>query len=471
MKKIKQALALAMVLTVTMLLSNCQNTDFEEIIEEKNAQLNKLKTINFKGLTVNHRFKSSILELERKYTKTTLTTLFNKLNIEKNHNDHKEEIGSNFNKKNIIEIELPSPEAILEAAKVVLHLFPYEEIEGYAPLYRSNKNVVDINMIKTDFPGLTENEIKNNSDIIDKYYSNNLDYMVLNEIVENPEIYKKYYSKQNRHTKSSAEEWVFICTMSQAIANGYSYTKSVISYGLAGDQSTDSSVNHYPAPVGSSDTREDAYRHILWNALLAQHYFTISAKAPRLGFAKLVTDARETAFCGTINNTDTRAMDFHNNLIGRDLWDNGTRYLEAAGVTFGLIKSSISQIKTRAFNLVEEKSLYIVKKHKSNNSYNYLETEVENIILQTNEKTPVYFISPIAPIKFVVSIELEYYDCEGGDDFIPKQPEKGDVKIKNNILYTRAPDENADCFREVFVYKKITPRFISKDVNYNPHEL
>lgn len=470
MKKIKQALALAMVLTVTMLLSNCQNTDFEEILEEKNTQLNKPKTINFKGLTVNHRFKSSIFELERKYTKTTLTDFFNKFNLEKNHEDLKDR-GSKLNKNNILKVELPSPEAVLEAAKVVLHLFPYEEIEGYAPLYRSNKNVVDINMIKADFPGLTENDINSNSDIIDEYYSNNLDYMVLKEIAENPEVYKKYYSKQNRHTKSSAEEWVFICTMSQAIANGYSYTKSVISYGLAGDQSTDSSVNHYPAPVGSSDTREDAYRHILWNALLAQHYFTISAKAPRLGFAKLVTDARETAFCGTINNADTRAMDLHNNLIGRNLWDNGTEYLEAAGVTFGLIKSSISQIKTRAFNLVEEKSLYVVKKHKSNNGYNYLETEVEDIILQTNEKTPVYFISPIAPVKFVVSVELELYDCEEGDDFIPKQPKETGVKIKNNILYSKAPDGNGNCSREIFVYRKITPRFISKDVNYNPHEL
>lgn len=470
MKKMKKILVFSILLGGAALLSNCENNNFEEILQEKNAQLNKSKTINFKGLTVNHRFKSSTLELERKYTKTTLTTLFNKLNIEKNHDDLKEDRGSNLNEKNIIEIELPSPKAILEAAKAVLHLFPYEEIEGYAALYRSNKNVVDINMIKTDFPGLTENEINNNSDIIDKYYSNNLDYMVLNEIVENPEIYKKYYSKQNRYTKSSAEEWIFICTMAQAMANGYSYTKSVISYGLAGDQSTESSLSHYPAPIGSSDTREDAYRHILWNALLAQHYFTISAKAPRLGFAKLVTDTRETSFCGTINNTDTRTMDFHNNLIGRNLWDNGTRYLEAAGVTFGLIKSSVSQLKTRAFNLVEENSLYIVKKHRDDTGYDYEASEVKDIILQTNAKTPVYFISPIAPIKFVVSIELEYYDCEGGDDFIPKQPKEGSVKIKNNILYSRVPDENADCFREVFVYRKITPRFISNDSNYNPYQ-
>ncbi len=65
MKKIKQVLALAMVLTVTMLLSNCQNTDFEEIVQEEQflGKKKPSKFIYYKGLKVKKRFLASEEEL------------------------------------------------------------------------------------------------------------------------------------------------------------------------------------------------------------------------------------------------------------------------------------------------------------------------------------------------------------------------------------------------------------------------
>jgi hypothetical protein len=55
-------------------------------------------------------------------------------------------------------------------------------------------------------------------------------------------------------------------------------------------------------------TPEDAYRHLLWSYLLTERF------GPE--FAKVVTDAHETV---PGNSPDERAMDYHNNAIGRRL--------------------------------------------------------------------------------------------------------------------------------------------------------
>jgi len=71
MKKIKLILALSMVLICTMLLSNCQNNDFEELVQEEQLLGKKKpdKFIYYKGLKVRHRFKATEKELKVKKDK------------------------------------------------------------------------------------------------------------------------------------------------------------------------------------------------------------------------------------------------------------------------------------------------------------------------------------------------------------------------------------------------------------------
>lgn len=157
MKKIKHVLALAMALTVTMLLSNCQNTDFEEIVQEEQLLGKKKpsKFIYYQGLKVKKRFLASEEELNTKKDKKDLKKLYNKLRKEARKKTKstgkiaKTDIETED--ETLDDVEIPTPEMLVEAAKVVLNQFPYEEIEGYAVIYRPGKEFVDEEMIRDDF--------------------------------------------------------------------------------------------------------------------------------------------------------------------------------------------------------------------------------------------------------------------------------------------------------------------------------
>jgi hypothetical protein len=84
MKKSKQLLVLSMVLIGTLLLSNCQKNDFEEIVQEEQL-LGKEKTskfIYYQGLKVKKRFLASEKELKIKKDKKSLKVLYNRLRKE-----------------------------------------------------------------------------------------------------------------------------------------------------------------------------------------------------------------------------------------------------------------------------------------------------------------------------------------------------------------------------------------------------
>jgi hypothetical protein len=357
---------------------------------------------------------------------------------------------------------LPNAETIVEAAKIVLPSFPYEEIEGYVAINRPNKSFIDHDMIKDDFPDLSDAEIETNQNIIDDYYSENLDYMVLAEIAGNPTVYDGIGTTQRLQAKTSSEFYNYTCTILRTMLEGYGFVRGTISYTLAGKNATESAENHYPS-IDSYDTREDAYRHMLWNSMLAQYYFTISSKVPRLGFAKLVADSREN-YCSPGNAVDGKEMDFHNNAIGRSIWSEKTSYIKVFGITVGLYLPSMSLLKTVIFNEVERNSLYIVKDHVVL-IYQYSEVEARSLILQAGVGVPVYIKRDMAPVTYVGRNELEYYDCDDfGDEIIP-------IRINNDTeLYSKMPDENeGKCSRQVTVYTAVYPSYISKDINYNPY--
>ncbi len=154
--------------------------------------------------------------------------------------------------------------------------------------------------------------------------------------------------------------------------------------------------------MDTSDTRNDAMRHIMWNVLLAKRYFTLSSKrSNRTDFARRVTDANEE--CGN-NPIDTKEMDYHNNAIGRDVyWDN-TGHKEAFGIKYAVKEASTATYVNDALDRVNNKSCYIVKTHKDKTyPENQLPkntrksaAQIREKIRQISDEKVVYIKGPIA---------------------------------------------------------------------------
>lgn len=303
---------------VGLLLYSCQNED-DFSLEKEEAKIEKSSTIDFKGLPVNHRFK----------TKTTYLKLENSKSFKKvllqERTDYAKEKGifqkGMANKE--IDIEKFS-KAVNQSAKY----FPYQEIG------------TDIEMIQRDFPTLSKEEIYDNSDKIDDYYSRNLNDMVARRCLrpidddsdeyggggsgnynpsppKMPEIITSY--KNDGETTRN-------CTLRQLSIDWWD-VRRYVAYHKAGFYAGKIAKEKYPQ-IGQGNTKRDAYRHTIWNALLASYYTTTSSKHPRLEFAKKVADMNE--LCGE-NPQDSAEMDYHNNIIGRKLWNDNTGYKKFYG--------------------------------------------------------------------------------------------------------------------------------------------
>jgi len=268
-----------------------------------------------------------------------------------------------------------------------------------------------MDMIHHDFKGLSDEQIENNIEIIDEYYKKNMNYEILktseSELTsKTPRVNK--ISKANYYPSNEA----CILWKSGTLANALTVRN-------AGEDATNIANNHFPN-MSTTDTRNDAMRHIMWNVLLAKYYFTLSsARSTRTDFAKRVTDANEE--CGS-NPIDTKEMDYHNNTIGRDVyWDNtGTKKI--LGVTVGVNEASTATYTNDALNRVNNKSCYIVKT-KSNNypeellNTNKTDEEVRQKILQTSDETVVYIQGPIANSLNLTLEEITHVDGDSWKDF------------------------------------------------------
>ena len=408
------------------------------------------KKIKYKGLTVNHRFNSSENELKEKHTKKYLKKLYNKLR-------KKYRKGKFFSKTSDLEVDLPSPEVILEASKVVLPNYPYEEITGYNNINFISSEESRVDMIQSDFDGFAESDIESHNEIIDEYYSMNLDYEVLDEIASKPEI---YYSIGDVTLQKNGEFGKYLCNMA-LFSLPYGLVRGSIAYTLAGSRAKKSSSNYYPN-LDAGDTRRDAYRHILWNSLLAQYYFTISSKVKRLNFAKFIADNNERLPCGGSNADDGKQMDYHNNVIGRQIWDQNTSYRKFLGWVVGLRKPSTSDLKDFAHAKVEKQSCLIVKKDPNDYLFDYTIEETKNEILKTPSYIAVYIAGDIAPRRYITNTIYDYSNCNDNFEPIEREP--------INIRISEEDDDMYDCPRVVRTTRTIDACFVSKDPNYNPYE-
>lgn len=160
---------------------------------------------------------------------------------------------------------------------------------------------------------------------------------------------------------------------------------------------------------------------MVFSAFLAQWYFTVSSKSKRLDFAKVVATNHE--YCNP-NEPDSREMDFHNNSIGRKIWDDNTSYRKLFGRPVGLKRPSDSKLRKEIRKRIDNSSCFIVKNIDQDRfpenlqSRNLTIAETKSKILATPSHIPVYFTGPILESQYKwkrVKTGTESYDCTGGN--------------------------------------------------------
>ena len=355
MKNYKK-LQLSTLVLLGLLTFSCQNQDDlnteEQVVTEKEEkkEIDESKLIDFKGLPVNHRFSTPVEELEVEHDYETLKSMYNtQRRISTN--------GVKFGLANPTVQDLPAAEEIVAEAETHVAEYPFGDDKTDEEKWE---------MIKNDFPTLTEEQIAENMDLIDQYYSQNLDYETIAGLA-NTEITQTKTPRVNQQAKIGSANatnnqihkmWCIIRKfqnpwhiISPVVTGGkirtgeFSYIRSLISIYYASTRAERYSTYEFPN-LSSSDTKRDAFRHVFWSSLLARYYWTVSSKSKRLKFAEAVGNANET--CGG-NEIDGMNMDFHNNRIGRELFNQNTSYKRKkvwfVRITYGLNLPSTSRLR------------------------------------------------------------------------------------------------------------------------------
>lgn len=371
MKKL-QKLKLLTLIFVGLLMYSCQNEE-DYSPEKQETAIDTSKLVYFKGIPVSHRFKTNIVNLEKDESDK-----FNFVLKEKRIKN-----GINYTRKGVETLDV---EKFSDAVDESFKYFPYQE-EGF-----------DMEMVKKDFPTLSEEQIASNLEEIDSYYSRNLNDMVASRYLvefEEDEDYGGggYYNPTPPKMPAITDlkqdgEDTRACTLRELSIDWWDVRRYVAYHKAGAYAKWNAALSYYS--IGQVNTKRDAFRHALWNGLLANHYYTMSAKVPRLNFAKDVADMNEK--CGG-NNQDSAAMDYHNNAIGRKIWDDDTTYQSFWGITYNIRNPSNS----RLISLVKEKMnniLYIYKNENIKEDTPEYFAEIERVywlIKKADKNRLVYF--------------------------------------------------------------------------------
>ncbi len=346
--KHSQKFRLLTTISLVLLTFSCQHEDDltsqQEIIDEK-KEVDTSKLIDFKGLPVSHRFSTPVEELEVEHDYSQLKELYNKKR-------KSSALKKGFAFKG--EEELPENLLLIAEAEEQVEKYPYGDDKTEEEKWE---------MIRNDFPTLTEEQIADNMDLIDEYYSQNLDYETIAGLADKTSAEQKLQkSKFEIAYKSNSDLGRVWCIITEfqnpwnlivpvitgplPIRTGeFSYIRALISIYYASKRAEEYSTSEYPS-LSKTDTKRDAFRHVLWSSLLARYYWTVSSKSTRLRFAEAVGNANED--CGS-NSDDGIHMDYRNNRIGRELFNQNTSYLKKrvwfVTITYGLNLPSTSRLR------------------------------------------------------------------------------------------------------------------------------
>ena len=111
------------------------------------------------------------------------------------------------------------------------------------------------------------------------------------------------------------------------------------------------------AKIHGKHNKANAFRHALWNALIAKSCSTYSNNKEKIiRWAKNVTDWHEKLF---VNESLSREMDLHNNQIGRDLFLNNDK-ISSEELTNVLLKSLNSAVLVFSLKDISEATNVLV---------------------------------------------------------------------------------------------------------------
>lgn len=234
------------------------------------------------------------------------------------------------------------------------------------PYFPFQDDGVNLEMIQYDFPDLSQTEIEENIDVIDEYYGRALndaiakDYFRIRDLdfyVDSPTTY--YPPRIPTHTSEANEgESKEDCIFRLGNINKWDFRQNYAIF--FADRGAKSSSTNYYGDLGSNYTKRDALKHITWNALLSRLYWTTSSKQKKYNFAKKMSSLNER--CAQ-NPVGALYMDYHNNEIGRQLYQKHTTYKKFLWMKTGLNEPSAPDLKVYAYELVESKAVFIDMKN------------------------------------------------------------------------------------------------------------
>jgi hypothetical protein len=198
-----------------------------------------------------------------------------------------------------------------------------ENLSKYPNVYEMDS--LDYLMVKSNFPNLSDEQIEENLDIIDEYYTKNLQYDLIVGIIELNEKRETSILKSGSYPGGlSSEEFWYLSTRPRAISSvkdaaedAEKYAKELYGHNKGGEQS-------------------DAFRHVCWNTLIAKYH---AEKKKNIDdgvlLAKQFTNRHEEANKNAGSPDYDCEMDYHNNWIGRDYFEGIASIKEKSRKWFG----------------------------------------------------------------------------------------------------------------------------------------
>ncbi|MGY6649037.1 DUF6973 domain-containing protein [Wenyingzhuangia sp. IMCC45574] len=471
---------IALILVVGFSVCSCQDTIEQEVEGVEETTLQTSHIIDYKGLQVNHRFSTPVEELllEKETTGEELTAKYTRIKhkLEVKYNPNLTGVRSGIQPISTVKNEeFPSGEMIIEGVKNVIDQFPYDvellkqteedfkteisplvfkdslTVEEYEELLRLQdldsialaqhellyqqekeaKMEANMEMIKQDFPTLSDESIEDNIDLIDEYYQKNMDYMALEEVAAHEgeittNLEQRVPKVARRSVITPVVATVGIGILAAVVNKKYKdlsatekcvYNKVVSKYGMLGayignkaGENARHKARRYYAGQHEKLTRLDAFRHTYWNALMCKNFVTLStSKSKRMNFAKFISEALYD--CGDVYDAtkvgiDSRAMDRHNDNVGRRIYDKNTKRIKFWKWTIGLREPSYSRLRSVIRDRIHKSSDYIVQYHPEDNDvessvnyggiYDYSVEELVNKIQKIHDDRPVYYRKTIA---------------------------------------------------------------------------
>ena len=107
----------------------------------------------------------------------------------------------------------------------------------------------------------------------------------------------------------------------------------------------------------------NAFRHALWNILIAKKCFRVSTSAKKvLAWAQKITDWHEQAF---FNEEMPMKMDYHNNAIGRNIFRENLKWSQEEFIHYllQLAKKAIKINRDTDLNQLKNQLVYITNDH------------------------------------------------------------------------------------------------------------